>query len=242
MQDLAPYLLVVNAARSHTHIKDFYMSGRLSLHVSQGYETRKRVLEELINSKVVVLDESRLSLGILKDCSWLLKGLEEGSADAWAIVDAFPRKSRKFDPDSKLLNEIGMKGELFVLNELKRILPENTHNRIRQVSLTDDSAGFDITAPSTVNEDAQIFLEVKTSTRPGNRFNFYLSRNEFETARSTKNWYLLLVRLTDLEANLFGYLEGASLLNYFPQDTTKGFSWTSAQGSFSPDDLRSFWP
>jgi hypothetical protein len=242
IQDLSPYLLVVNAAKNHIHIQDFYMDGRLSLRVAHGYETRKQVLGELLKSGLIVLDGSRLCLGTLTEYSWLSKGLEQGSPEAWGIIDAFPKKSRKFDPDNELLNEIGMRGELFVVDELKRILPENCHDRIRHISLTDDTAGFDIAAPSTINPNNQNFLEIKTSTRPGEQFNFYLSRNEFEIARTFKNWYLVLVKLRNSEAEVFGYLEGSSLTGYFPEDTTKGFSWTSTRGSLSKDDLRSLWP
>ena len=218
------------------------MDGRLSLRLAHGYETRKQVLDELMKSGTVFLDGSRLNLGILTESFWLSEGLEQGSTEAWEIVDAFPRKARKFNPDNEKFKEIGMRGELFVIDELKRILPENYHDRIRHVSLTDDTAGFDITTPSTINPNDQLFLEVKTSTRPGEQFNFHLSRNEFETAKTSKNWYLILVSMRNTENNIFGYLEGASLAGYFPEDTTKGFSWTSATGTLSKDDLRSLWP
>ena len=242
MQDLSAYLNVVNAARTRMHIQDFYVGGRLSLQIAHGYEARKQILEELLKCGLVVINDSHLSIGILNENKWLLDGLEIGLKDAWDIVDAFPKRSRKFDPDSKQLVEIGMKGELFVIDELKRILPENTHSRIRQISLTDDSAGFDITAPSIKSPDKQIFLEVKTSTRPGENFNFYLSRNEFETAEAYENWYLVLVRLNDSKGSLFGHLEGSSLLSYFPKDTNQGFTWMSSSGSFTKDDLRIYLP
>ncbi len=241
-KDLTPYLLVVNAAKNRIHIQDFYMDGRLSRNVAHGYEARKQVLRELMDSGVVALDELRLTLGTLTAFNGLLKGLEEGSPEAWAIVDLFPKKSRKFDLDSDLLNEIGMRGELFVIEELKRMLPVNFHERIQHVSLTDDAAGFDVSAPSTINPDNQIQLEIKTTTRPGNQFNFHLSRNEFETAKKFNHWYLILVSSLNLECKIFGYLEGSSLISYFPRDTTSGFSWTSAKGSFNQDDLRSLWP
>lgn len=242
IQDLAPFLLAINAARSRTHIKDFYVGGRLSVQINQGYEARKQALIELIDSGLVVLDGSRLSLGRLVECPWLKDGLEIGSPQAWEIVDAFPKKARKYEPDIALLGQIGMKGELFAIKELERLLPAGMHARIHHLSLTDDSAGFDIATPSIVDPDIQIMLEVKTSTRSGDRFNFHLSRNEFEKAKASRNWYLLLIRLIGSEGTVFGYLEGSSILGYFPEDTTNGFSWTSAHGSFSQDDLRSHWP
>ena len=241
-KDLTPYLLVVNAAKNRIHIQDFYMDGRLSRNVAHGYEARKQVLGELMNSGVVALDESRLTLGMLTTFNGLIEGLKEGSVEAWAIVDLFPKKSRKFDPDSNLLNEIGIRGELFVIEELKRMLPANLHERIQHISLTDDSAGFDISTPSTINPNNQIQLEIKTTTRPGNQFNFHLSRNEFETAKRYEHWYLILVTSWNLECKIFGYLEGSSIISYFPIDTSSGFSWTSAKGSLNQDDLRSLWP
>ena len=76
-KDLTPYLLVVNAAKNRIHIQDFYMDGRLSRNVAHGYEARKQVLGELMNSGVVALDESRLTLGMLTTFNGLIEGLKE---------------------------------------------------------------------------------------------------------------------------------------------------------------------
>ena len=241
-KDLSPYLVVIDAAKNRTHIQDFYVSGRLSRRIDLGYDSRKQILSDLLEIGLVTIDGSRLCLGTLTECSWLVEGLQQGSLEAWEIVDSFPKKARKFNPDFELLNEIGLQGELVVIEELKKILPPNFHDQIYHVSLTDDSAGFDISSPSVINPDNRIFLEVKTSSRPGDKFNFYLSRNEFETAKSLKNWYLILVKLKESQAELFGYLESASLINYFPEDTTPGFRWTNTQGVFTKDDLRGLWP
>jgi len=240
--DLSPYLLVIRASKQRMDIREFYAVGRLASSYDIGYETRRHALEELIIQGLVVIDGSRLSLGVLGNSSWLVSNLELGSLEAWEIVDSFPNRSRKFDPDLELLKKIGLSGELFVMEQITRFLPEALHDRIRHESLKNDLAGFDITAPSTIRTEIQNFLEVKTSTRPGNHLTFFLSRGEFEAAKSSKNWFIVLVQATGNEMNLFGYLEGSSLLSYFPRDTADGFSWTVTRGILSKDDLRIGWP
>jgi hypothetical protein len=219
-------------------LEDFYLGGRLAVVVEIGYEARRVALEELLRNGLVVLDESRLCLGKLNEIPWLSRLLESGNPTAWAIVDIFPKKSWKYNPDNDRRGEIGLRGETFVIEEFQRFLPFEFHSDILHVSRFDDLAGFDISAPSIKQPDLQISIEVKTTTRPGQEFVFHLSRNEYETARHSTNWFLVLVRLSNSGNTIFGHLEGKSLLDYFPQDSTPGFSWTSTRGFFTQDDLR----
>lgn len=237
-RDLAPYLLTVQCARDRMRLEDFYLGGRLAVVVEIGYEARRTALEELLRNGLVILDDSRLCLGKLNEVPWLSSLLQDGHPTAWAIVDIFPRKFWKYDPENDQSGEIGFRGEMFVIEELQRLLPPESHSDIHHISRFDDLAGFDISAPSVKQPDLQIFLEVKATTRPGPEFVFHLSRNEYETARRSTNWFLVLVCLSTSGSTIFGHLEGNSLLNYFPLDSTPSFNWTSARGFYTQDDLR----
>jgi hypothetical protein len=139
------------------------------------------------------------------------------------------------------LSAIGLKGEFFVLELLQRQLPTHAQSAIKHVSLTDDSAGYDIEAP--LNETGTTcYLEVKTTTRPTGSFRFFLSRNEWRTSTRKPNWFLVLVSLTPQTSELFGHLDSGSLANYMPEDRHRDFPWQVTRGSLSRDDVFSGLP
>lgn len=232
------YLLVITAAKNRRQLNDLFLLGRLSRELELGYLAIRRVADFLIEQGLVEVEDGRLRLGTLVRFDLLESELGVGSLEAWEIVDAFPARSRKYEPDNDLLAQIGLLGELHVIQELRSELPESEQDKILHTSLFDDSAGFDIASPSIMNPSQRVHLEVKTSTRPGNRFVFYLSRNEFEKAIQLNNWFLVLVKIDNGQATLFGYLEASSLKGYFPLDIAESFSWTVSKGAFSQDDLR----
>jgi hypothetical protein len=139
------------------------------------------------------------------------------------------------------LELIGKEGEEYVVSCLKEKLETHLHPGIVHVSLTDDGAGYDIITPASKIE-GRIMLEVKTTTKPGDDFYFYLSRNEWNTARRNSNWYLVLVRKTNGRLDLFGYLGSQSLVDYYPGDVHPDFQWTSVGGRLGPDDVFSGLP
>lgn len=226
------------AAKNRRQLNDLFLLGRLSRELEVGYTSIRRVVDFLFDLGLIEVEDGRLSLGTLVNFELLENTLEFGSPEAWEIVDAFPVRARKYEPDAELLAKIGLLGEFHVIKELHAELPDSERINIDHRSLVDDSAGFDIASPSIKNPSQRVHLEVKTSTRPGNRFVFYLSRNEFETAHQINNWYLVLVQVEKGDPSLFGYLEADSLKGYFPVDVADGFSWTVSKGSFSQDDLR----
>lgn len=237
----ASFLEVIKAAQQKMHFEDFKTGGRLAGDIRQGYQARMAAFRELSSQGFVALEAGHIVLGELTPASWLTKALQEGAGASWEICDAFPAKLRKFNPDDFHLREIGLGGEFFVLEWLREHLSENQGSSIEHISLTDDSAGFDIVSPSLGNE-GRIFLEVKTSTRQGDDFKFHLSRNEWNTALRQPSWYLLLVKKVEGNHTLFGYLDGNSLVSYYPQDSHQHFQWTSAVGKLSSDDVFSGFP
>lgn len=238
---LASYLEVIKAAQNETHFEDFKTGGRLAGDIRQGYQARMAAFRDLSSQGFVALEAGRIVLGELSPATWLTGSIQNGSTASWEICDAFPAKLRKFNPDDFNRQEIGLAGELFVLDWLNQNLNESQRLSIEHTSITDDSAGFDISSPNLRN-DERLFLEVKTSTRLGDDFTFHLSRNEWSTALRNPNWYLVLVKKVEGEHSFFGYLDGQSVVNYYPKDSHQDFQWTSVVGKLNADDIFSGFP
>jgi hypothetical protein len=233
---LAAYAAVIRAAKNGEYFEDFRTNGRLAHDFQLGYELRMHSLNELILQGVVSLENSRLVLGHLETVEWLTTALLEGQPEAWQICDAFGPLGRKFEPDQLALEMLGLEGEEHVLRSLHEDLPLDKHREVVQVSLTDDTAGYDIRTPTTLFPD-NVFLEIKTSSRPGDKFSFFLSRNEWNVAKTSSRWYLVLVKKSDRELSIFGHLDAGSLVGYFPEDSHPDFTWTVAKGSLTTDDV-----
>ena len=238
---LASYLEVVSAAKTKQHFEDFKTGGRLSGDIRNGYQARMVAFLDLSEQGFVKLESGFMVLGTLSPAPWLTKSLLNGDIESWEFCDAYPARSRKFKPDLFNLEKIGRDGEEFVISWLKLNLEVQLHSGIVHTSLTDDGAGYDIISPSTKLQ-GRILLEVKTSTRPGDDFTFYLSRKEWSTALRNPNWYLILVRKIQGSFGLFGYLDNKSLVNYYPHDRHQDFQWTSVVGKLGPDDVFSGFP
>lgn len=238
---LVSYLEVIQAAKRNEHFEDFKTSGRLASDIRSGYQARMASFAELLEQGFVNLESGLMSLGALSPEAWLTEGLERGEAESWEICDAFPQKARKFQPDLLNLEQIGREGEDFVIAWLQKELEPNLRSGLVHTSLTDDTAGYDIASPSPKLQ-GRMLLEVKTSTRPGEDFTFHLSRNEWNTAKRNSNWYLVLVRKVHGNCNIFGYLDGQSLVSYYPEDSHKDFQWTNVVGKLGADDVFSGMP
>lgn len=238
---LASYLEVINAAKQKMHFEDFKTGGRLSGDIRIGYQARMVAFSDLFEQGFVKLESGQLVLGALSPAPWLTEGLINGDNESWEFCDAYPTKARKFKPDLFNLEQIGREGEEFVVSWLKENLGLHLHSSIIHTSLTDDSAGYDISSPS-IKLQERILIEVKTSTRPGDDFTFHLSRNEWNVALRNPNWYIVLVKKFQGHFGLFGYLNSESLVDYYPHDQHQNFQWSSAVGNLGPDDVFSGFP
>ena len=87
------------------------------------------------------------------------------------------------------------------------------------VSLRDDTVGFDLVTPSVQYPEHLHHIEVKTSVRPTNYFEFFISRNEYEVGAVDENWVLLLVRKDQGIFNVFGHVFHSSLVALAPKDS-----------------------
>jgi len=190
---------------------------------------REYVLERLISEGVLLIREAR----VLVNQTILVKFLEEklagGDQVAWNLVEATDDSlaiEAKFPRD--LLERIGQAGETAVVEELKRQLAPELHEQIDQVSLRDDTAGFDIWAPLVTKSTGFARLEVKTCSRPGKDFLFFLSRNEARVAVGTQNWFLVGVVRLDEVLTVLGHLPLHNFSALLPNDTSSRSRWESA--------------
>jgi hypothetical protein len=232
LEELA--LEVVIAARNRTTFREFKKQCELSPPIpGKSYYERERVWESLIADGLIEIDDGvlRLTRNILNTPPvWLLHGLETGSELSWKIVESCgPTDQVLKKIDLLLLQKIGLEGELAVIEKLKNHLPAPAKNRIRHISLVDDYAGFDIQTPSVKNSDNISLLEIKTFSRPGNVFCFYISRNEARVASNNENWRLVGVIRTPIGHNILGILNFNQFSHLLPVDVSSNCIWESAK-------------
>lgn len=232
----------LEAANNKLLFEDFKLSARLSTVIGELYEDQLRTLGNLIESKFIALVDSRLVLGALSETDWVLEAFEEPTPDLWKVLDAFPDSAWKFDPIDLSNQLLGLAGEKFVINELRRNLPQDKQTEISHVSLFDDSAGFDVKAPSIFRSEELVCLEIKTTSRPGEDFRFYLTRNEFDKGKTVRNWTLVFVRKVGEDFQIEGYLPHSEIEKLVPQDMTEGFKWQTITGIINVENLYSHLP
>jgi hypothetical protein len=196
----------------------------------KNYADRMRVLNYLINFDVIRINDKKLSIGTIKNSEWIELGLINGSSDIWKLATFINPESsviKKFDSDR--LAEIGLRGENFVLERLKYILPENQHKLITHVARFDDTLGYDIRCPFTKETGSIALLEIKTTVRPGNEFRLFLTRNEFRISQINKEWNLVLVKITDNSPSILGHIKGAQISDLMPKNLDKRVSWQTVE-------------
>lgn len=224
-------LEVLKAARSGMAVKDFELHCRLApITNGKSFFDRIRVAESLIQDKLISIDDGYLKIANKMLPESLVNKLITGLPIAWEILDCLdlPKKYlNKLDYD--LLNRIGLDGELAVINELKKILPIQVLSRIIHISLVDDSAGFDIQSPSIKFSDENMFLEVKTSVRPGDKFSFYISKNEARVAKQNDNWFLIGVESKPSGCQILGFLTFNMFSDLLPINQSSEGQWESAK-------------
>ena len=134
--------------------------------------------------------------------------------------------------DQELRERIGAAGEVAVVAACRRELEQFGHHelatRVQQVSLVNDTLGYDVYAPSIAGPSRR--LEVKTTTRlaPG-IFSFFLSRNEYEVGRREPDaWALVTCSWDKLgDAQVIGWCRASALTPYLPSDGNG--HWTEAK-------------
>ena len=221
---------VLRAASGRISIQDFDILCQLAPAASgASYYDRLRVAEQLIDEGIIEKADGRLRIVARHVPPWLKQGLLLGSTVSWEIFNVIDSKERiQRKVDIELMAAIGFDGESEVVRKLKHELPPSAALKIKHISLQDDSAGFDISAPSIYNTDCQCLLEVKTSCRPGHEFRFYISRNEARVARNNENWKLVAVVREATRYRILGHLRYADFSRALPVDSSLHGKWESA--------------
>lgn len=224
-------LEVLEAAQQRLHQNDFDRQCRMMpTDIGKTYFDRVKVYDQLIVDKLIEIDDGRLKISSKDIPPWLLDGLKKGSTASWKIFEKTKPTSKYADKvDRLLLEEIGLAGEEAVVSILKKSLPDDLHNKIKHISLYDDSAGFDIQTPSIKNNAQTLFLEIKTSTRPGKIFNFYISRNEARVASLNSNWLLVGVSKKDGVHEILGSLSYDQFSGFLPINSHPNGRWENCK-------------
>jgi hypothetical protein len=128
--------------------------------------------------------------------------------------------------------EVGLAGEAAVVEECRADLVSlgraDLGAAVHQVSLLDDSFGYDVAAPTIAGPTRR--LEVKTSRQAPNAiFEFFLTRNEYEAGRREPVAWALVACTFDVDENsakVLGWCRAQALQPYLPDD--RNGRWTEA--------------
>lgn len=222
---------IIRAAIRATPVADLRVRAQLS-HPLPGktYQDWIRVLDGLLEDGIVKIKDGLLCQGQVAPGSSFERRLLNGSSEDWDLVqilDPLDRYGRKFDGQHR--EELGRNGELAVMHALLKELPAAEHHRLRHTSLFNDAAGFDIEALSLEDTRRRVFLEVKTSSRSGNDFNFFLSRNECSVGLRSESWYLVFVRILNGQPSILGHTRMEPIAAFLPTDPQDRGRWESVR-------------
>ena len=139
------------------------------------------------------------------------------------------------------LKEIGNIGEELVETQVKNELfvlgYPHLAAKVVRVSLFDDTAGYDIWAPSIGGGER--LLEVKATTRHVDPFSVFISRNEADTGIRRGDWSLIACHISSVarrEGEIKGWIAARELSMSFPNDSPGG-SWEVAKISIHSASL-----
>lgn len=144
------------------------------------------------------------------------------------------RRQTQVRDDEGLRELVGAAGEQVVVDacvdNLTALGREDLVRLVQQVSLVDDSLGYDVSAP-VIGDGPGRMLEVKTSAGVlQGVFEFFISRNEYDVGRRNPDaWSLVACSWTSATqvAEIFGWCRAASLAAYLPTDGAG--RWTEAR-------------
>ncbi|GAM73253.1 hypothetical protein JCM19241_2708 [Vibrio ishigakensis] len=236
---------IVEFARKQRRAEDFIADARLRPQIiGQSYSYRIDVLEQLVRSQIVNILDDRLTVGSSFDAEWFDVALKSGNSKAWELASVLGNKraiEKKFN--SEALKKIGDIGEAFIFKELQRHHPVELHSQIDHVSTYDDTLGYDISSPSIANTDNTLLMEVKTSVRPiSGKFDFFLSRNEFNVGLSNRQWCIIAVSIVNSTPIVIGHLYCYQIESRLPHDIDESAKWASCKLSIEVDAFRAGLP
>lgn len=222
-------------------LEDFEQDSRLRpVEAGNSHEDRMRALRFMLDEGLISIVDGVLCAvkGMLP--GWLVEAAANGDSNAFQIADrAQPTTEVGSKFDHELLREIGSRGEAALMKILQGHLGGTA--TVTQVSLFDDSLGFDLLVVFESGQELKI--EVKTTSRPkGTSFPIFISRNEYEVANKSNNWRLALMRIVDSNVEFEGTADWAQLKGMFPVDHGQYISWASAKVEIPTEMVRSELP
>jgi hypothetical protein len=227
------------AARRRSTVKEFKnYCNMITPEVGKSFYDRIRVAEFLIEQETISIHDGRLGINLHSNHSWLENEIFNGSENAWAIaqaIDSSGELGRKFD--NKLQLQIGLEGEFAFINFLENFLPDNLRSSIKHTSLTDDTAGYDVSCCSSLDNEYRDLFEVKTSTTIDVTFNFFITRNELKVAERNSNWRIAAMRKVNSSYEFIGLLGLSQFSSYLPRDIHTASKWTAASVSISVSEF-----
>ena len=151
--------------------------------------------------------------------------------------------------DQLALTAYGDMGEQTVVTACQTYLRDKGRpdlaSSVVQVSLTDDTLGYDIASPDTKGRRHR--LEVKATSAPPGWVEFYLSRNEATVAARSAHWSVVvckrdIVGRGDLDMRVVGWLRHQDFAHLLPSDTTtaglgESGVWASARIKLAEEAL-----
>lgn len=236
---------IINESLKGTYYEDFKRAIKLRpFEVDSSSEYIVNVFKQLVELNVVQVIDGRIRFVTLGAIPWLSEALLHGDTHSWELanlVEKAYKKKYKFDPNR--LAEIGLNGEKFVIEELKKKLVQELHCRIQHISLGDDSAGYDIKSPSINNSERVELLEVKTSTRVHEEyFEFFLSRNEYITGLKNPNWSIVAVQVKNGKYSVLGFIKSHQIESRMPKNIDETVTWESVRIKLDFDIWSNFLP
>ena len=203
--------------------------------------------ENIINLETVSYDAPKDRFYIYKKCIQMkfacfrnllltLNVLENRTSNTYYVSPSFVKfiqphvKKKKVISQEELLAQLnrqmeqGEAGESFVLEyEKKRLQGHHNIEAIKQVSVIDASAGYDIASFNDLDsKKLDRFIEVKTYS---GKLNFHWSSNEMDIAKlKSKHYFIYLVSFEDIGKDGYVPLIIQDPISYFKSHTEWQFS------------------
>lgn len=223
---------IISESLKGTYYEDFKRTIKLRpFEVDSSSEYIANVFKQLVELNVIQVINGRIRFITLDAIPWFSEALLYGDTQSWELanlVEKGTKRTYKFDPNK--LAEIGLNGEKFVIEQLKKNLIQELHYRIQHISLLDDSTGYDIKSPSLQNSDNIELLEVKTSTRVHEEFfEFFLSKNEYITGIKNPSWSIVAVQVINGKPSVLGYVKSHQIESRMPKNVDDTATWESVR-------------
>jgi hypothetical protein len=222
---------VLSLAGTETTLTEYKQDSLLRrVELGTSHDDRLRMIDFLLVEGLIRERDDKVQLirGTIPD--WLVEFASQGTPDAFTLVDILdPEENwgmKKFD--EAVLKQIGLQGEIAFIDWLNS--SKEPPKELLHVSLFDDTLGYDVRVTS--KEGIVTCYEVKTSSRPATKkFQFYLSRNEYQVSSALGGWKLACMQVTSGAASFIGFCPSGFIQDNMPKDTSEQATWAVAKAN-----------